>query len=214
MLEGEFTLLLGPDRGERPVQPGHVVLAPPLVVHGFRNGSDSELRYLNFHAPGGGFASYMRGEEPGFDSEDPPADGGRPVSDAYVGTGEVLSGRPGLHVALLVDVDEIAIAEVHTTDGVSPPLHVHERHTESFYVLDGEIAFTAGAEVFTAAAGAWVQVPPGVPHTFRPAGSAEARFLDIHTPSCGFGDFVRALHAARSEDELAAARAAFDQAPA
>jgi hypothetical protein len=26
------------------------------VVHGFRNGSDAELRYLNLHAPGQGFA--------------------------------------------------------------------------------------------------------------------------------------------------------------
>jgi hypothetical protein len=56
-----------------------------------------------------------------------------------------------------------------------------------------------------------VQVPPNVPHTFAVTGSGGARFLDVHTPSCGFGDFVRALHTARDEDELAAARARFDQ---
>jgi quercetin dioxygenase-like cupin family protein len=45
-------------------------------------------------------------------------------------------------------------------------------------------------------------------------GDEPARFLDIHVPSLGFGDFVRGLHAARSEEELRAVRAAFDQLPA
>ena len=39
---------------------GTLARVPPDVVHGFRNGSDSELRYLNLHAPGQGFAEYMR----------------------------------------------------------------------------------------------------------------------------------------------------------
>jgi hypothetical protein len=36
------------------------------------------------------------------------------------------------------------------------------------------------------------------------------RFLSLHTPSCGFGDFLRALADAGS-DELAAARTGFDR---
>ena len=215
VLEGEFTVLVGPDRTETAIGPGTLALAPPLVVHGFRNASDGEMRYLNFHAPGGGFAQYLRGEQPGFDSFDPPEDGGRPVADAYIGTGEVLADRPGLRVSLLVDVDEIGISEVATEPGgVSPPLHVHRRHAESFYVLAGELTFTANGSELCAGAGSWLQVPPGVPHTFAATGSEVARFLDIHTPGCGFGDFVRALNAARDEDELAAARARFDQEPA
>jgi uncharacterized cupin superfamily protein len=215
VLEGEFTVLVGPDRTETAIGPGTLTLAQPLVVHGFRNASDSEMRYLNFHAPGGGFAPYLRGEQPGFDSEDPPADGGRPVTDAYIGTGEVLADRPGLRVSLLVDVDEIGIAEVTTEPGgLSPPLHVHRRHSESFYVLAGELTFTVDGSELRAAAGSWVQVPPGVPHTFAATGSEDVRYLNIHTPGCGFGDFVRALNAARDEDELAAARARFDQEPA
>ena len=215
VLAGELTVLVGPERTETPLRAGTIVLAPPLVVHGFRNAADEELRYLNFHAPGGGFAAYMRGEQPGFDSEDPPADGGRAAAGAYIGTGEVLSDRPGLRVSLLVDVDEIGIAEVTTEPGgLSPPLHVHRRHSESFYVLAGELTFTVNGSELRATAGSWVQVPPGVPHTFAATGSEEARFLDVHTPSCGFGDFTRALTSARDEDELAAARARFDQEPA
>jgi quercetin dioxygenase-like cupin family protein len=215
VLEGEFTVLIGPDRTETPIRPGTLALAPPLVVHGFRNASDGAMRYLNFHAPGGGFAPYLRGEESGFDSFDPPEDGGRPAGDAYIGTGEVLAERPGLRVSLLVEVDEIAIAEVTTEPGgLSPPLHVHRRHSESFYVLAGELTFTANGSELRATAGSWVQVPPGVPHTFAATGSEEARFLDIHTPSCGFGDFTRALSSARDEEALAAAREEFDQEPA
>jgi mannose-6-phosphate isomerase-like protein (cupin superfamily) len=215
VLAGELTVLVGPEQVETPHRAGTLVLAPPLVVHGFRNGADEELRYLNFHAPGGGFAAYMRGEAPGFDSEDPPADGGRPAGDAYVGTGDVLVDRPGLRVSLLADVDEIGIVEVLSEpDGVSPPLHVHRRHSESFYVLTGELSFTAGGKELRATAGSWVQVPPNVPHTFAPAGSEEARFLNIHAPCCGFGDFVRALHDATNEDEVASARARYDQEPA
>jgi quercetin dioxygenase-like cupin family protein len=213
VLEGEFTILVGPERTETAIGAGTLVLAPPLVVHGFRNASDGEMRYLNFHAPGGGFAPYMRGEAPTFDTEDPPADGGRPAEDALVGTGEVLADSPELRVALLCDVDEIGIAEVTSAPGgASPPLHVHRNHSESFYVLDGELTLTAGGGELRATAGAWVQVPPNVPHTFAVTGSGHARFLDAHTPSCGFGAFVRALHTARDEDELAAARSRFDQA--
>ena len=101
VLGGELTIILGPDREERIVTAGTLVLAPPLLVHGFRNGGDRELRYLNFHAPGGGFADYLRGVAPGFDSEDPPADGGRSVTDAVVvppGTSGVLVDRPEIRV--------------------------------------------------------------------------------------------------------------------
>ncbi len=102
MLAGELTIGLGADRQETAVPAGSLVVAPPFVVHAFRNASPTkELRYLNFHAPGGGFADYLRGVAPGFDSEDPPADGGRPVGDAQIVTA---TERP-----LLVDRDEIRI---------------------------------------------------------------------------------------------------------
>ena len=102
VLDGELTIGLGADRQETAVPAGSLVVAPPFVVHAFRNASPTaELRYLNFHAPGGGFADYLRGVTPGFDSEDPPADGGRPVEDASIVAAEASP--------LLVDRDEIRI---------------------------------------------------------------------------------------------------------
>ena len=52
VLEGELTVLVGPGPDGDGVRPGTLALAPPLVVHGFRNASDGECKYLNFHAPG------------------------------------------------------------------------------------------------------------------------------------------------------------------
>ena len=51
VLEGELTVMLADEevvsgRAARP--------RPPHVVHGFRNGGDAEVRYLNLHVPGSG----------------------------------------------------------------------------------------------------------------------------------------------------------------
>src|SRR5919199_6407325 len=60
VLAGEMTVRLGPDGATARVPAGTLARVPPLVVHGFRNDGEAELRYLNFHAPGVGFADYLR----------------------------------------------------------------------------------------------------------------------------------------------------------
>jgi quercetin dioxygenase-like cupin family protein len=57
VLEGELELQVG----ERTVvaPEGSYVLAPPEVVHRFRNTGDARARVLNIHAPGG-FVEYRR----------------------------------------------------------------------------------------------------------------------------------------------------------
>ena len=81
--------------------------------------------------------------------------------------------------------------------GSPPPPHPHRHHVESFYVLEGELTFTAGGSELRAEAGSWVRIPPGVPHTFALSGDRSVHFLNVHTPSCGFGDFLRSLDQAR-----------------
>ena len=76
------------------------------------------------------------------------------------------------------------------------------------------MTFTIGDRKLRAVAGTWVQVPPGTPHTFAFTGHDPVRFLNLHTPSCGYGAFLRGLHEARTDEELATVRAAFDQEPA
>jgi quercetin dioxygenase-like cupin family protein len=164
VLEGELTVKLGPDGAENVAPAGTLVRIPPLVVHGFRNGSDAEVRYLNFHAPGQGFADYMRGLSD-FDQDEPPADGGRPASEAGITRGdEVLS-----------DAEEIAVAERRG----GQEAHVRGEHVESIYVLDGELSLAAGDREIRAGAGSWLQVPAGLPHAVGDG----ARYLEIHTPA-------------------------------
>jgi mannose-6-phosphate isomerase-like protein (cupin superfamily) len=214
VLEGELTLRLGTEDERVVVPAGTLARVPALVVHGFRNGTDAELRYLNLHAPGQGFADYMRAIRDGraltYDQHSPPPDGGRPATEAVVGGDELAGDRVVLHA----DVEEIGISEVWSDPGgpASPP-HLHRRHVESFYVLEGELALTVGDRSIRAQAGSWLQVPPGLPHGVSSPGSEPVRFLDLHTPSCGFGAFLRALPGAGNE-ERAAARAGFDRQPA
>jgi quercetin dioxygenase-like cupin family protein len=219
VLAGELTLKLGTDGQEVPVPAGTLARVPPLVVHGFWNGADDDLRFLNFHAPGERFADFLRAIRDRrrfeWDQHDPPDDGGRPMTEAVIGGNSFVADRPSLRVALLADIDEIGISENWSEPGGPPvPLHRHPRHMESFYVLEGELTFTVGGHVLRALAGSWVQVPAGVPHLFEFTGSEPARFLNFHTPSCGYGAFLRGLHEATTDGELAAVRAAFDQVPA
>jgi quercetin dioxygenase-like cupin family protein len=57
VLEGEAEFHVGDEVFT--ATPGSYVLAPPNVVHFFRNTSDEPVRMLNLHTPGG-FAQYRR----------------------------------------------------------------------------------------------------------------------------------------------------------
>jgi mannose-6-phosphate isomerase-like protein (cupin superfamily) len=74
--------------------------------------------------------------------------------------------------------------------GFSPPLHVHHREDESFYVLEGEVTMQCGDQRFRASAGAFVFLPRDVPHTFVVEGNRPARMLTLLTPGGGEGFFI------------------------
>jgi quercetin dioxygenase-like cupin family protein len=189
VLAGELTVRLGLDDDAVAVPAGTLVRVPPLVVHGFRNGSDAELRYLNFHAPGRRFADYLRamrdGREFSYDQHPPPADGGRPVTEVAIGGSLATSESDGRRSTLLADVEAIAVAETRCEGGsASSPSHTGRDHVVSLYVLEGEVTLTAAGREHRTEAGTWVQVPPGVPHAVTPAGG-DVRFLEVRTPNRG-----------------------------
>jgi quercetin dioxygenase-like cupin family protein len=76
----------------------------------------------------------------------------------------------------------LTLLEVVAPAGSGPPLHVHRREAEAFYLLEGRMAYRAGDETYELAAGASIYLPKDVPHAFRVIGEAPARFLALTTP--------------------------------
>jgi quercetin dioxygenase-like cupin family protein len=174
VLDGELTVRLGVDDESVVAPAGTLALVPPMVVHGFRNGSDADVRYLNFHAPGTGFAAYLRGLRDGtpvagFDQEPPPAEGVRPASDAVFSA----SGS--------AELEEIGLAVRSVEVGDELP----GRHGQlaCVYVLSGELAVLGDGGELRAVEGSWVQLEPGVAHALAPAGGAPCRVLAVRAPS-------------------------------
>jgi mannose-6-phosphate isomerase-like protein (cupin superfamily) len=73
-----------------------------------------------------------------------------------------------------------------------PALHVHPEFDETFYVVDGTLAFRVGDHAYEAGPGAVVFVPRGTPHTFANPGEEPARSFVLVAPG-GFERYFEAL---------------------
>lgn len=80
------------------------------------------------------------------------------------------------------------LIEAQAPPGASPPLHVHHREDETFWVLEGEVSVRCGEDTFRLGAGDFAFLPRGVAHTFVVEGEAPARFVNVITPG-GFEGF-------------------------
>lgn len=67
--------------------------------------------------------------------------------------------------------------------GSGPPLHLHRKEDEAFYVLEGEVAFEADGRRFTAGVGSWIALPRGSRHRFQNVGAKPARMLILVNPA-------------------------------
>jgi quercetin dioxygenase-like cupin family protein len=189
VLEGEITFRVGPELEPVRAQAGTFVAVPPNVIHAFDNETAEGARFLNFHAPSGGFADYMRGKTPGFDSFDPP-EGGEPASTAIVsprGQGERLA-RGNLAHYIKAQLPQLAAIEESFGPGWEVEPHSHDDHVDSFFVLEGEVEFLNA----TAGPGTFVAAPPNAVHGFRILGDRPSTsLLNIHAPDTGFADRMR-----------------------
>jgi steroid delta-isomerase-like uncharacterized protein len=73
--------------------------------------------------------------------------------------------------------------------GFASPYHTHHREDESFYVVEGEMAFVCGGEWLKAGPGTFVYGPREVAHGFKVIGNTPARMLLMCNPG-GFERFV------------------------
>ena len=117
---------------------------------------------------------------------------------AYViPAGAGLAGEPGLKASGHSTGGNLSVFE--TSIAAGPPLHVHDREDECYYVLDGELSVRCGTDAFDATAGSFVFLPRGRPHRFWATGQP-ARLLLIAVPG-GIEDYFREINTAATDDE-------------
>jgi mannose-6-phosphate isomerase-like protein (cupin superfamily) len=78
--------------------------------------------------------------------------------------------------------DELTLIEDVVAPDSGPPLHVHEKENETYYVLDGEFEFVCGDDRVEGGRGTFVFAPRGLPHRFKNVGREAGRILVGFTP--------------------------------
>ena len=86
----------------------------------------------------------------------------------------------------------LCLMEDVTQPGEGPPLHVHHREDEGFYVLDGDYRFEVDGRQMDAHTGDFFYVRRDIPHTFQNTGSKPGRLLLTLEPA-GLEDFFAEL---------------------
>jgi mannose-6-phosphate isomerase-like protein (cupin superfamily) len=212
VLEPGFVLGVGDEEIE--LEPGDFALAPPGLVHYF-HAKDS--RWLNLHAPNAGFAEYLRSGAD-FDNRDAAEGDNRRVADAVLrrgDEGELIELGPSRGRVKLSGDDAIGSATVIdfelAAESPGPPPHLHERLTDSFFVLEGTLTVLLGEEEHEAPAGSHVVIPPGNVHSVSNPGAEPVRFLNVTAPS-GLERYLREL--AANPADFAAIAARHDVIPA
>jgi mannose-6-phosphate isomerase-like protein (cupin superfamily) len=207
VLERGFTVGVGDE--EITLEPGDFALVPPGLVHYFKA---TDSRWLNLHAPNAGFAEYLRSGAD-FDNRDASEGDNRRVADGILrrgDEGELIELGPNARGRVKVGADD-AIGSVTVIDfelapeSAGPPLHLHERITDSFWVLEGTLTVLMDGEEREAAAGSHVVVPPGNVHSVSNPSAEPVRFLNISTPG-GLERYLRELAADPSDFAAIAAR--------
>lgn len=84
--------------------------------------------------------------------------------------------------------------------GFGPPLHVHDREDEAFYLLEGQLVVDCGDRRWTVGEGDFTFLPRGIPHSFLVT-KGVVRGLQLTTPS-GFESFLADLGRPADSTEL------------
>lgn len=87
---------------------------------------------------------------------------------------------------------QFAVIEDVSQPKAGPPLHLHHREDESFYVIEGEFVFEVDGQCVEAAAGDFVFAPRGSAHRYQNRGTSEGRLLVMVQPA-GLDDFFEEL---------------------
>ncbi|MGH3889505.1 MAG: cupin domain-containing protein [Pseudonocardiaceae bacterium] len=105
----------------------------------------------------------------------------------------VLKPGQGRHIAAMgnihlnkaegVDTDGAWALVEQEVLGANPPLHLHEREDEAFFVLQGRVRVWVGDAEFEGGAGTFVLAPRGVPHTYARQPGENLKLLVFVSPA-------------------------------
>ena len=93
----------------------------------------------------------------------------------------------------------MAVVEATVPAKHGPPLHIHSREDELFYVIDGQFRIWHGDEEMKVSSGEVAFLPRNMRHSYQNIGDEPGRLLVTITPA-GFEGFFRAV----SEQKLSA----------
>ncbi len=108
-----------------------------------------------------------------------------PVHTA-AGTGKTYLGPGDMYTFLLTGAqsgDAYFVVEANVPPGGGPPLHIHEREDETFYILEGECSFQIGDSKLRASAGDFIFAPRGIAHAFTNEGNSTLRMIMTFAPA-------------------------------
>ena len=88
--------------------------------------------------------------------------------------------------------DAFTLIEFAAPSGFGPPLHIHHREDECFYVLEGSMRVVCGDDRWEGGRGSFVMLPRGVPHAFVVTSDGPCRGLQITAPA-QFERFIEEL---------------------
>jgi quercetin dioxygenase-like cupin family protein len=95
---------------------------------------------------------------------------------------------------------ELTFVETVVPAESGPPMHIHERESESIYVLEGEVRVIANGEDFNLGPGGFVHMPKGSLHKFENTLKVPSKILLIFLPS-GIEGYFEGLGTERVGDE-------------
>src|SRR5262249_8360844 len=118
---------------------------------------------------------------------------------------EPIALAPGEGGAVKADRPELSLLEITFAPGSGVDPHFHKGHSDSFYLLEGELEFHVGDEVVHPTPGSYVLAPPTVLHWLpnavpwsRTVGDAPARMLNLPPPG-GFVQYRQELGELRAQ---------------
>lgn len=106
---------------------------------------------------------------------------------------EVLGERITCRISSEQTSGSLSAVEIRSLPDNGPPMHVHHREDEMFYVVDGVFELTCGTRVERAEPGALAFMPRGVRHTYRNAGREPGTLIVTIVPG-GFEGFFREVN--------------------